>query len=160
MASYPQAQFFLDGQGSDQHLIWQAAQKLGLLGNLSLAPRRLGHRELLLRADVLIHPQPLGRSRGLTLQAMAREIPVLAHGDSWLDYLNPGKTAWIIDRPHPQLWTQAIERLLQKPDEARALGVSARQWVSEHHLASTHVQQTIKLYQETLGEPFQFPGRE
>jgi hypothetical protein len=158
--AYPQAQFFLDGQGHDQHLIWQAAQKLGLLANISLAPRRLGHRELLLGADVLIHPQPVGRSRGLTLQAMARRIPVLAHADPWLDYLNPDVTAWLIDRPHPELWTQAIERLVNQPADAKALGQSAKRWVNEHHLASTHMEQTIRLYQETLGESFKFPGQE
>ena len=30
---------------------------MGLLQNLSMVPRRVGHHELLLRADVLVHPQ-------------------------------------------------------------------------------------------------------
>ena len=158
VTSFPQAQFFLDGQGHDQHLIWQAAQKLGLLANISLVPRRLGHRELLLGADVLIHPQPMGRSRGLTLQAMSRGIPILAHDDHWLDYLLDDQTAWLINRPHPELWTTAIERVLRKPAESKALGERAKQWVGEHHLASDHVQATINFYQTILGESFKFPG--
>lgn len=158
VTSYPQAQFFLDGQGHDQHLIWQAAQKLGLLANISLVPRRLGHRELLLGADVLIHPQPMGRSRGLTLQAMSRGIPILAHTDAWLDYLLEDKTAWLIDRPHPQLWTSAIQRVLRTPEQSKALGLRAREWVGQNHIASNHVQQTITLYQTILGESFKFPG--
>lgn len=158
VTSFPQAQFFLDGQGHDQHLIWQAAQKLGLLANISLVPRRLGHRELLLGADVLIHPQPMGRSRGLTLQAMSRGIPILAHVDAWLDYLHDDQTAWLVGRPHPELWTSAIERVLRTPQDALALGQRARAWVGEHHIASDHVQQTINLYQTMLGESFKFPG--
>jgi len=161
VSAYPQAQFFLDshGHGNDQRLVWQVARKLGLLSNISLVPRRLGHRELLLGADVLIHPQPAGRTRSLTLQAMASSMPVIAHADPWLDYLLHDKTAWVIERPNPEIWTQAIERLIHQPQDGHQLGRLARQWVAEKHLASDHVGQLITLYQQTLGESYKFPGR-
>jgi glycosyltransferase involved in cell wall biosynthesis len=96
--AHPNAQFFFDGQQQDQHKLWRAARKAGLLANVSLVPRRLGHHELLLRGDILIQPQALGASRSLTLQAMAQSIPVIAREDRWLDYLIQDETALLIYR--------------------------------------------------------------
>ncbi|MEE9212173.1 MAG: glycosyltransferase, partial [Phycisphaeraceae bacterium] len=157
LADYPQAQFFLDGMGSDQHQLWQAARRLDLLSNLSLIPRRLGHRELLLRADVLIHPQALARSRSLTLRAMAHGLPVLARQDRWLDYLIDGQTAWVVDRCKPEPWGELIRRLLDDPQAASTLGRGARQWVQQHRLAATQVEQMRQLYRRATGESLKFP---
>lgn len=155
---HPQAQFFFDGQGSDQHEIWQAASRLNLLANISLIPRRLGHRELLVRADVLIQPQPPGRSRGLTLQAMAHAVPVIAHHDPWLDYLHEDVTAWLIDGPDPDAWQTCITRLIEQPDLGRQLGQRAQHWVSENRLSAQQVAHTLDLYRRITGEPIKFPG--
>ena len=46
----PMSQFFFDGQDSSQEEVWSAASQLGIVSNVSLTPRRTGHRELLLRA--------------------------------------------------------------------------------------------------------------
>ncbi|MFP4145410.1 MAG: glycosyltransferase [Phycisphaeraceae bacterium] len=153
----PQLQFFLDGQGSEQHGIWRTAERLGLLPNLSLIPRRLGHRELLLRADALVHPQPLGRMRGLTLQAMASAMPVLAHADSWLDHLIEGETAWLTDHATSDAWTDLLTRLTEQPDEATALGQRAQAWIRQHRRPSTQVAGVLDTYRRLTGESFEFP---
>jgi glycosyltransferase involved in cell wall biosynthesis len=155
---HPLTQFFFDGQGSDQHQIWREASRLGLLANMSLVPRRLGHRELLLRADVLIHPQPLGRSRSLTLQAMAHGIAVLAHQDPWLDYLIDHETAWVLDRPNAEQWSGAIRRLIEQPQAAMDLGQRAQHWISENRLASQQIGRLLDLYRRMLGSTLPFPG--
>ena len=118
---YPLAQFFFDGQMGDQHLLWQAGRRYGLLSNMSLVPRRLGHRELLLRADVLIHPQALGRSRTLTISAMANGVPVIALHDPWLDYLIDQQTAWVAERADPTVWVQLLARLIETPAHTQEL---------------------------------------
>ena len=145
---HPNAQFFFDGQGVDQHAIWEAAARLRLLQNISIIPRRLGHRELLLRADVLIHPQPLGRARSITLQAMARNMPVLAQQDPWLDYLIPDETAWTlpVSSASDQTWTRLLLRLVEQPDAAKALGNSAREWVTSNRMASQQISKFVSLY--------------
>ena len=154
----PQSQFFFDGQDSDQHPIWRAAEARGLLPNISLIPRRLGHRELLLRADVLLHPQALGKSRTLTLQAMAVGLPIVALADPWLDYLVDGQTAQVLPQPDVSLWSSALRQLVEQPDQARSLGGRARQWVVEHRPASRQVESILALYRDLLGQPIQFPG--
>ena len=158
IAAHPQTQFFMDNQGSDPHTLWRMADRYGVLSNTSIVPRRLGHRELLLRAGVLIHPQPLGRARSLTLQAMAAGIPVIARLDPWLDYLLENHTAWLVEEADPRRWEQLILRLLVNRDAGRQLGLRARQWVSEHHVAAQQVAATLQFYQRQTGESLKFPG--
>lgn len=155
--AYPDCQFFFDGQGGDQHQLWQAAQRYGLLANVSLAPRRLGHREMLLRADLLIHPQPLGRSRTLTLGAMAHGVPVIALADSWLDYFIDQETAWVVHQPDAKQWQDMIVAFAQDDSQGRDLAERARQWVAQHHSPAMQVDQTLGVYRQVTGESIKFP---
>jgi hypothetical protein len=152
----PPVQVFFDGQGVDPHALWQAAGRFALHGNISLIPRRLGHRELLLGADALIHPQPLGRMRSLTLAAMAAGVPVLAQHDPWLDYLLDDQTAWVVQRPSVEAWLKQLQRVVEPDQEpegergaaGRELGLRARQWVSRHRIASQQVERTLAVYRQ------------
>lgn len=154
----PDTQLFFDGQGADQHAIWRCARKLGLLANVSLVPRRLGHREMLLRSDALVHPQPLGRARGLTLRAMAHGVPVIAHEDPWLDYLDDGHTAWVVRDPDPATWTARFRRLMEDPESARDLAHAEREWVVANRPTSTQIERTLDIYRRLTGEGIKFPG--
>lgn len=149
---FPQVLFFFDGQGADQSLIWREAKRMGLTGNLSMVPRRLGHREMLLRTDVLLHPQPQGRSRGLTLHAMANELPIVAMDDPWLDHLIEDQTAWLVHEPTPEGFLEPLLRSLTHPDQAKSLGTRAREWVRENRLASSQIRQLLHAYHALTGE--------
>ena len=82
----PQAMFFLEAVGRDQHRLWQAAEQLGLLGQVSLVAEDPDNRELLFQADVVIQPQPGGVVRPLVLEAMVYGRPVIATADGMIDY--------------------------------------------------------------------------
>lgn len=155
---FPQGQFFLDSQGRDQHPIWRAAKKHELLANVSLVPRRLGRRELLLRADLLILPQPLGRSRGLAMQALVRGVPTLACADPWLDYLIDDQTAWLVDDSRPESWRELLRRAVSDAPQARLLGQRARQWTRPRHTLEAQVNLTADLYRKLTGQAIRFPG--
>ena len=154
---HPQMQFFLSTHGETRHDLWQSAQRFGLLSNLSMVPRRLGHDEMLLGADALIQPQALGRTRGLTLGAMAHGLPILAAADPWLDYLNDDRTAWVVPEPDVDRWIVLLRRLIEDIPACRRLGASARDWISEHHKLSQQVQRTLDLYTQLVGESIPFP---
>lgn len=158
IADRPEVQFFFDGQRTDQHQIWKAAQRLNLLGNLSFVPRRLGHREMLLMADAIVHPQTLERSRSVTLLAMAHAMPVLAAADEMLDYLIPEHTAWVLDEPDAEAWADLLMRVVRHPDDAADLGMRARAWVHDERLASDQIERMLSLYRGTAGSPLPFPG--
>jgi glycosyltransferase involved in cell wall biosynthesis len=155
---YPQAQFFFDGQRQDQHALWEAAQQAGLLSNLSTVARRIGHRELLLRADVMIHPQPTGRFRSLTVQAMASRMPVIARQDPWVDYLIEDQTAWLVDKPDDARWLELIDRVVAEQDKATALGQRACEWVSGRYDHGRQIGQMLRLYRQLCGEAIRFPA--
>lgn len=158
IVDHPEVQFFLDAPADADNALWQSARKLNILSNVSMVPHRLGHRELELGADVMIHPQPLRRSRSLTLQAMALGLPVIAHSDPCLDYLIDDQTAWLTDKADASRWEEMLRHLIVAPDSGAALGSRAREWVRKHHLVSQHVADTIDLYRKLTGEAIKFPG--
>ena len=155
--AHPASQFFLDTQGHDAHTLWKEARSLGLLGHISLAPRRLGHRELLLRADLLIHPQAMGHSRGLTIRAMSRGLPVIARADPLLDYLIQDQTATLIDEATPNAWLDALGKMWSDPEGVRKLAMRGQAYVTEKCLASSQVDQIVQLYRTVTGEAYRFP---
>ena len=154
----PEMQFFFDGQLTDQRHLWRAVKKLDLLGNASFVPRRRGHRELLLMADAVVHPQTLGRARGVTLLAMAHAVPVLAAADELLDYLVPDQTAWVVDEPDAEAWAELLLRRVRDPAAAADLGMRSRAWVHEERLASDQIARVLSLYRGLVGEPLPFAG--
>ena len=153
---HPEMLLFLDSQGADEHQLWQAVRRYGLLSHMSMIPNHVSHRELLMGAHVLIQPQSLGRARGLTLQAMAYGLPVLARQDPWLDYLVDNQTAWITEQADADTWIALIRRTVENRQDARRLGESARNWIREHHLAADQVERTLTLYRQLVGETYKF----
>jgi len=154
---HPMSQFFFDGQNSGQHQVWKAANAMGLLANLSLIPRRLGHRQLLLRANVLIHPQALGKSRSLTLRAFAKGLPVIAHKDDDLDYLIDGQTAVVLNNPTSADWAQQFDKLINQPQGCAELGRSAADWVTKNRPTSRQVAGVLDVYRRMTGQTIPFP---
>ncbi|MGB0767329.1 MAG: hypothetical protein ACPGYV_06430, partial [Phycisphaeraceae bacterium] len=154
----PDLQLFFDGQRQDPRKLWRAISQEGLLANATLIPRRLGHREVLLRAGALVHPQPLGRARSLTLRAMGHAVPVLACNDPLLDYFVDGQTARVLDNPTPEAWAKALVGFATKPRAWRSLGQSAKTYVAENRLAANQLQRLTTHYRELTGEPIAFPG--
>lgn len=154
---HPQTQFFFDGQVQEQHAIWTAAAQRGLLTNVSLVPRRLGHREILLGADVLIHPQTLGRSRSITLQAMAHGVPVVAMQDPCLDYLVDQKTAWVMQTGDTDQWISCLSSLIREPELGWKLGRSGQNWIRQNRTASVHIASILRLYRRLTGSTLEFP---
>lgn len=154
----PMSQFFFDGQGGEQHQLWKAASAMGLLGNISLTPRRLGHREMLLRAHALIHPQALGKSRSLTLRAMARGLPIIAREDPYLDYLIDRETAVVLDNPTAADWAGELDRLATDPASTTALGRSAMRWVRQNRPTSYQIGGVLDIYRRMAGQTLPFPA--
>jgi glycosyl transferase family 1 len=155
---WPMSQFFFDGQGAGQHQLWKNASEMGLMGNLSLTPRRLGHREMLLRAHALIHPQALGRSRSLTLGAMARGLPVIAREDGYLDYLIDGETAVVLSEPGAEDWSAQLERLMTERRWIAELGRRAMSWMNQHRTTSNQINGVLDMYRRMAGQTIPFPG--
>ena len=110
-----------------------------------------------MRADVFLQPQPAGRSRWLTLQAMAHGVPVIAREDPWLDYLIDGETAWLVRASEPRAWHEQLTHLVDQPASATELGKRSQHWISQNRLASHCVNSILELYRRVVGESIKFP---
>ncbi len=157
---YPQSQYFLDGQGTNQHDLWQMIKRYELQPNVNLVPPKLEHSEILMGTHMLLQPQALGRCRSLSLQAMAHGLAVLAQADPWMDHLIDDKTAWLVHGPDPSQWQNLIRRVIEQPERSDQLGQRARRWVGEHRLASGQIAATLDLYQRMTGETLKFPSQQ
>jgi hypothetical protein len=157
IAKHHQLQVFLDVQGHYQHRFWNAAKKRSLLGNVSFVPHRLGHRDLMLHADMLVAPQATGDARSLMLQAMAQGIPIVAQIDPWLDYLIDNQTARLIDKPDALQWCDTICELLDDRLLMQHISRRSREWIDEHHVPAEQVQEIMSFYRKISGESIPFP---
>lgn len=154
---YPGSQFFLKSTGHDQYRIWRTAEQMNLLNCLSLIPHDLEQNKILLHADLLIHPQPLGQIQSITTAAMAHGLPIIAHQDPWLDYLIDGQTALVLDAPDSGDWTQAITKLADNLEQTTRLKQNARKWIEDNRLASSIIAQITNIYRRLTGESIPFP---
>ncbi|QNN24182.1 glycosyltransferase family 4 protein [Planctomycetales bacterium ZRK34] len=142
----PQLMYFFYTVSTDQHQLWQAAEKLNLLEQMTVVPFDPGSRELLMQADVVIQPQPLGSVRSLVLEAMAAGRPIISVADPVLDYLLNGKTAKVLAEPGADDWATALVNLVEQPHKYIELGAGGRNYVRQHHSASAYVTAALKLY--------------
>ena len=146
----PQVQAFLELCGPNEHEIWRTAQRLELLANLSAITDAAQHRSLLTRCDVLIMPEQLGELRSLMLEAMAFGMPVIAREDPFLEKLIDDESAYIIRDGHADEWAEQLSHLLTHPDEARALGLAARQCIADNHRSSDQAASLIEAFQRIM----------
>jgi glycosyltransferase involved in cell wall biosynthesis len=149
-AKLPHAMYFFYSVDADQHAIWQHARRLDLLNQITLVPVDPATRDLMIRADVMIQPQPLGRARTLILEAMAAGRPIIATEDPVLDYLRANETAALMPHAVPDAWATLLAQLVIEPARFIALGESARQYVNTHHTASQFIARTMELYQQVV----------
>lgn len=155
---HPDLQLFFDGQREQARQLWRAIRKENLLANATLIPRKLGHREVLLRAAALVLPQPLGKARSLTLRAMAHAVPVIACADPLLDDLIDQQNAYLLHDPSKENWEKTLTSFVSDHKPWQQLALNAQQWVASNRLASTQLEHLIHTYRQLTGEPHAFPN--
>ncbi len=159
--THPSFLVLLEGSHPDTHATYKHLRRLGLLGTCTFAPKGSRTDDLLLEADAVLHPQPLARSRSVTLAAMAHALPVIAVDDLALDTLIDDHTAWVLDEnppPTPEAWAEQLARLQDDPEAGLDLGKRAQEWVREEHLFADHLARFVHLCRQLAGEPIAFPG--
>jgi len=150
--------FFDDRSFSGSHSAWRHAERLGLLESISVVAGMESRRDLVLHADILIHPDARGEHRTLTLDAMASGLVVVALADELVSWLVKDQTAIIVAEPRAELWEAALARSFDR-SRCEPLLRSAHRYVSEHHVAHAHVQGIRAAYLAlTGGFPHTFAG--
>lgn len=133
------------------HRSWKTAEQLGLLDRLTLIPDMEARRELILRADVLVQPEPNLGVRSIILDAMAAGMTIISRRDEELEELVDDETAMLVRTPTAEAWESAIGAVLQDRDRALRLSESARAYIRAHRSASGQVSATLEAYSWLLG---------
>jgi len=154
---------FADAEAAERSKLWRVAERLGVLDRLSLIPEMEGRRDLVILGDAIVQPESLGEQRSLLLDAMGQGMVVGAGYDPDVSWLQPGRTAAVLDRAaeptSPDAWGDLLRPVLTDPARARQLGERAWQYVGAQHRASSHVAAVLDAYEWLVAkEPIPYPG--
>lgn len=141
------AVIFCDALAARRAGAYALAQARGFLPRLTLIDELEARRDLLLHADLLIHPDAMGEHRSILLEAMASGMIVIAAADPMVSILIDGRTARLVTGGDSGAWRVAVESVLVNPEAARQLAASAHQFVRTTRAASAHVRQVLAIYQ-------------
>jgi len=135
---FPSAHFYLVGKGSQESLR-RDSESLGIADNLHILGERSDIPELLSSSDVFVLPSLTEGTPGALLEAMAMELPCVATRVGNIpEVVQHQKEGLLIEPADPREISEAITHVLSRPDEARMLGVRARNRVEAHYdLAAT-----------------------
>ncbi len=136
--------------------LWRHADRIGLLSAMSTLECLEAQRDLLLRADVLIAPDPAGEHRSVVLEAMARGMSVITQADPLIEYTIDGRTAVLVEAPTRAGWFAGLRRVLDDEPFRRGLAESARSYIGAHRLAHAHVRAVLEAYSAVSDQPLAF----
>jgi glycosyltransferase involved in cell wall biosynthesis len=153
---YPMTQFFFDALDRDARYLWKALSQAKLLHNVSMVPSRFGHHELLLKADCIVFPEPLGKPRGIMMSAMAGGVPIVARVDDALDTLTNYPLFVPVDKPTESHWVDALEPRLANPAADWSRTQEASAWAIARFPSHAPGHRFAGIYREMLAMPLPF----
>jgi L-malate glycosyltransferase len=134
-----------------------ARELKGLISSLGVQEEVvwLGERgdipEILRALDIVLVPsweEPFGM---VVIESMAMELPVIATeigGAS--EVVTPPKDGLVLPPRQPDAWAEAVEGLVERPDERASMGRAARRRVAEFLNAELFVERVLAGYGEVL----------
>jgi glycosyltransferase involved in cell wall biosynthesis len=119
----------------------------GLVDRVSFLGERDDVPQLVRALDILLlpsHEEPFGRA---LLEAMALEVPVLATSVGGpAELVREGRDGYLLSPHEPAAWADAVRRIVEGPEQGRALGRAGRERVAEAFGAADHVAATLAVY--------------
>ena len=152
---------FCDAQVARRSGLLKIVRQGEAMDSLSLLPPIGASRELLVRADLVLHPDPYSVCSMLVLEAMSRATPVVLRRGVLATPIEQGSAAWLAGGGRDQTWQEALGPLLDSPSQRAALGEMGWSWVRAERRGSAQVAAVINAY-DTLLRPatMAFPGTE
>ncbi len=139
------------GGGRREAEMRQMAADLGLGGRVHFLGQRQDIPNLLAALDIFVLPS---HSEGVSLallEAMAAGLPVVASNVGGLpEVVTDGENGLLIPPKDPQALSQALERLMEKPDFAKVLGEKARCHMEENFSLERLGREMNEIYGEVI----------
>lgn len=144
---HPDARFVFVGDGELRGELEEEVRRRGLTGAFEFA----GHVEdvpaELARMDVFALPSFFEGLCYAVIEAQAAGVPVVATPVGGIpENVVPGETGLLVPPGDPVALADALNSLLDDPDEARRLAVNARRRVRERYAVERMVEETLALY--------------
>jgi glycosyltransferase involved in cell wall biosynthesis len=136
------------------------AQKLNLDRQVIFTGQREDVSEILRDVDIVVQPSLTEGLSNVILEAMAVGIPVVATSVGGNpELVEDGRTGFLISPENAGEIANAIERLLDAPDMARAFGERARQRVIDEFAIERMLSKTEALYARLVDQRLASTGR-
>lgn len=130
---HPEAQLWLVGNGPRRPILEQQVQNLGLSARVKFLPVQQDLRPLYQQADLFVLSSRAEALPNVILEAMAAGLPVVATRVGGVpEAVMPEATGLLVASGDDAGLAAALGRLLDDPEERRALGRQARQRVLDH----------------------------
>lgn len=147
MRTHPTMMLFVDADAARRTPIWKLARQEHLVDRVSIIDAVEERRDLVIRCDILLYPDARGEQRTVLLDAMGAGMAAITRADPIISAIVPDITARVLDEPTADTWEAQINRLIDQPDTARALGRTARERIRNEFRATSHVRSVLDGYE-------------
>ncbi|GIV35629.1 MAG: hypothetical protein KatS3mg032_0008 [Cyclobacteriaceae bacterium] len=150
---HPEARYLIAGEGHDRTLFQMAIDKYGLNGKVFLLGTRNDIPELLAYSDVFVFPSHYEGLGGALVEAMLATKPIVASDIEVIaEFFVHGKTGLLFQLKNPDDLAKKMVWMIEHPEEAKAMGIRARETAVQRFNIENVVRQHEELYARILKE--------
>ena len=154
LASGRDAEFVIAGHGANHGELRRRAQALRIAERVTVAEFPSVGAEYWAVLDLFCQPSVAANAGVTLLQAMAHAVPSIATSVAGLSgLLEPGTSGLIIPPGDPRALEDAVISLLDRPEEARSMGLNARRRVQECFDPEVEADRLVALYRDLVATP-------
>lgn len=157
---HPEIQVLVIGDGELREELQKQAHQLSLSNHIHFLGNRSDVPNLLAVSNLFIMPSLWEGLPMALLEAMATGLPIIASEVSGtVQVMIPNETGLLIPPGDAAALATAIETLLSNPEQARLMGIAARNRVETEFSARKQAHEHLALYYRFLNRPLQPESR-
>lgn len=147
----PQAHLSIAGDGKQRQMLADRIATLGLTGTVSLLGRREDVHELMMNADILVHPARWEGFGLVLLEAMRAGLPIVATRVSAIpEVVAEDITGLLVPPDDPDALAAAISKLIHEPARRNEMGIGGFERLRERFSPERMARGVVALYEAVL----------
>jgi starch synthase (maltosyl-transferring) len=151
LQSHPDAHLVLAGDGPLRAKVEQTIERSGLAGRIHLLGWIADVESLLARSSGVLLTSLWEGMPNVVLESMAAGVPVVTRAvEGVAELVEHGRTGWVVRDGGIDGLADAVEHLLDDPEQALAMGQHARRRAIEHFSLDVMVQRYEQMWQEVI----------
>ena len=151
---------FLLGQGPREPALRRLIRERKLSSFVTLAHPAGDLGDILGGADIFVRPSSDTAFYAEVLQAMGTGLAIVTFSSTVCDYVRPGETAVVCEKPGTESLAAAIGQLLADRGGARRMATTAAEFVRTYHAVSGMAERTADAYRQLALARATFPIEE